>query len=243
MLCVRNPVEVEMRLRELKLWRGSALRIARSGAALLAGVLLSALVPGIDLVAWADEPDPYADAVILVATDNLTDPTYWHTVLVSRPTGAGRHVGVILNRPTDTSLARLFPAHEASRKVQETVFFGGPMTPDLLSAAVRSAQSDDEGVIAFGNDLSLVLKVDAIDAIIEQHPNDARYYVGKVLWRPGELKQEMARGFWKVLPISSEIVFRKEIASLWNELNAAVSMLSASRDAAVDELVLAMSAH
>jgi putative AlgH/UPF0301 family transcriptional regulator len=177
--------------------------------------------------AQADEPDPLQEPVILVATDNLTDPTYWHTVLVSRPTGDGRHVGVILNRPTDTSMARLFPDHEGSRRVRENVFFGGPMAPELLSAAVRDEPQPHDGVISFGERVHLVLKIDVIDSIIEQHPNDARYYIGKVFWRPGELKQEMGRSLWHVLPMSTDIVFRKDVDALWKELNATSSMLSA----------------
>lgn len=189
--------------------------------------------------ACADDPDPFEEPVILVATDNLIDPTYWHTVLVARPTGEGRHVGVILNRPTDTSMARLFPEHAASRKVQENVFFGGPMAPELLSAAVRDEPGLRDGVINFGSKLHLVLEVDVIDAIIEQHPNEARYYMGKVFWRPNELRQEMARNLWYVLPMSDEIVFRKDVDSLWNELNATASMLSARLAVPRDGMALA----
>jgi putative AlgH/UPF0301 family transcriptional regulator len=55
--------------------------------------------------------------------------------------------------------------------------------------------------------------------IIESAPNDARYYVGNVIWRPGELAMELDKGMWTVLPVSNEIVFRKNISGLWKSLN------------------------
>ena len=54
--------------------------------------------------------------------------------------------------------------------------------------------------------------------MIETHPNDARYYVGYVGWRPGELKVEIERGVWSVLSADPEVVFRKDMENLWEEL-------------------------
>ena len=100
----------------------------------------------------------------------------------------------------------------------------------LVRCGIHRADPGDAG-LSFGQQLQLLFRGDAIDALIERHPDEARYFVGKVFWRPGELKQEMARGLWHVLPVSTEIVFRKDTESMWKDLDAAASMLSAGLEA------------
>ena len=66
--------------------------------------------------------------------------------------------------------------------------------------------------------LYLAFRVTTIDEIIETTPNDARYYVGYVAWRPGELRNELDRGLWSVLGADVDTVFRKDTEGLWEEL-------------------------
>ncbi|CAN5264565.1 hypothetical protein BH10PSE17_BH10PSE17_12980 [soil metagenome] len=176
-------------------------------------------------------PDADTTAVILVATDILIDPVYRHTVIVARPAGNGMHVGVILNRPTESSLASLFPSHEPSKNVKENVFFGGPMAQLAVAAVTRSEPSQLDGVLEFKPDLFLVLQAKTIDSIIETAPNTARYYMGNVIWRPGELDSELEKGLWHVMPASADLVFRKNTESLWSELDDDSRLLSARLDA------------
>ena len=64
----------------------------------------------------------------------------------------------------------------------------------------------------------MAFRVNTIDSVIETHPNDARYYVGYVGWRPGELKAEIDRGIWSVLGADLDVVFRKDMEGLWEEM-------------------------
>ncbi|HEU4622818.1 MAG TPA: YqgE/AlgH family protein [Burkholderiaceae bacterium] len=176
----------------------------------------------------ADAPDHSREPVMLVATDRLVDPVYSRTVLIARPIGNQMHVGVILNRKTSSTLAALFPQHEPSKHVEENVFFGGPMSRTAVSCLTQSAPATSEGVVDFGQNLFFVLHVNTIDAIIEKSPNDARYYVGNVVWRPGELDAELERGLWEVLPISPELALRKDVSDLWDELHDDASLVHAS---------------
>ena len=68
-------------------------------------------------------------------------------------------------------------------------------------------------------DLSLAINVKVVDKLIEESPNDARYYVGNVVWRPGELYQEIRRGVWNVLNADPGVVFTKDPEHLWDELS------------------------
>src|SRR6266700_3091411 len=129
-----------------------------------------------------------------------------------------RHVGVIINRPTGRSLASLFPEHVPSKLVHDPVYFGGPMLRQAIFAVVHIDHTPGPGSIQMMKELFLATQGAVVDHIIEQTPNEARYYVGYVAWRPGELSQEVDRGLWYVLDADPELVFRKDPGRLWEEL-------------------------
>jgi len=175
-------------------------------------VLVSSFAPGIARAQLQE------DAMLLVAHPAFRDLEYRQTVLLAAPAPNGGHVGVILNRPTKRSLGSLFPEHEPSKKVVEPVFYGGPFSRGALVALVRSDQTPGGGSVELMNHLYLAFRANTIDHVIETTPNEARYFVGYVGWRPGELKSEIDRGLWSVMNADVETIFRKDTDSLWEEL-------------------------
>ena len=151
---------------------------------------------------------------LLVASPQL-EGLYSRTALLVVPM-QGQHVGFILNRATDLKLATLFPEHAPSAKVVDPVYFGGPEMVESIFAIVRR----DPGVPAlhlFG-DLFVTGNGSAVDRIIEQTPNDARYFVGFVGWQPEELAKELAAGYWLVTEPDAALLFRKDTGAMWEEL-------------------------
>jgi putative transcriptional regulator len=158
------------------------------------------------------------DAIILVAHPAFRDLEYRQTVLIAAPAPNGGHVGVILNRPTRRSLGSLFPEHEPSKKVVEPVFYGGPFSRGALVALVRADEAPGAGSVLLMKNLYLAFRANTIDHVIETTPNEARYFVGYVGWRPGELRGEIDRGLWSVANADLELIFRKDTEGLWEEL-------------------------
>ena len=158
------------------------------------------------------------DAMLLVAHPAFRDLDYRQTVLIAAPAPNGGHIGVILNRPTRRSLGSLFPEHEPSRKVLDPVYYGGPFSRGALVALVRADASPGTGSVPFMKNLYLAFRANIIDRVIESMPNEARYYVGYVGWRPGELRAEIDRGLWSVLSADLDTVFRKDMDGLWEEM-------------------------
>ena len=165
--------------------------------------------------AWAQSQE---DALLLVAHPGFRDAEYRQTVLLAAPAPNGGHVGVILNRPTKRSLGSLFPEHEPSKKVLDPVFYGGPFSRGALVALVRADQAPGSGSVLLMRNLYLAFRANTIDHVIETTPNEARYFVGYVGWRPGELKSEIDRGLWSVIDAQVDTIFRKDTESLWEEL-------------------------
>jgi putative transcriptional regulator len=160
------------------------------------------------------------DAVILVAHPAFRDLEYRQTVLIAAPAPNGGHVGVILNRPTRRSLGSLFPEHEPSKKVADPVYYGGPFSRGALVALVKADNAPGAGSVLLMKSLYLAFRANTIDHVIETTPNEARYFVGYVGWRPGELKSEIDRGLWTVHGADLETIFRKDTDGLWEELQS-----------------------
>ena len=160
-----------------------------------------------------------AGTVLLVAAPNLVDAPYYHTVIIATPVDGDRHIGLIVNRPTRRTLSSLFPEHSPSKAVVEPVFFGGPMSRSAVFALAKGAASNGTGSLKIMPDLSLAINVNVVDKLIEDSPNDARYYVGNIVWRPGELYQEIRRGVWHVMNADPGVVFSKDPEHLWEELS------------------------
>jgi len=178
--------------------------------ALLASALLFAAG-----VASAQSQD---EAILLVAHPAFRDADYRQTVLIAAPAPNGGHVGVILNRPTRRSLGSLFPDHEPSKKVVDPVHYGGPFSRGALVALVKSETTPGPGTVLLMKNLYLAFRANTIDHVIESTPNEARYFVGYVGWRPGELKSEIDRGLWSVQNADIDTIFRKDTEGLWEEL-------------------------
>jgi len=172
-------------------------------------------------VGRVDAPSAGADgdeAIILIAHPQFRDLEYRQTVLIAAPAPNGGHVGVILNRPTRRSLGSLFPEHEPSKKVMDPVFYGGPFSRGALVALVKADRAPGAGSVLLMNNLYLAFRANTIDHVIETTPNEARYFVGYVGWRPGELKSEIDRGLWTVTGADLEVIFRKDTEGLWEEM-------------------------
>lgn len=155
-----------------------------------------------------------AKPLLLVASPELRG-LYSQAALVAIPVD-DRHLGFIVNRATQTRLAGLFPEHAPSVKVAEPVYFGGPVMAQAIFAVVPR-NPGPQGLRLFG-ELFVVSHSDAVDRIIEQTPNEARYFAGFVAWQPGELAREIDRGWWYVAEPEPGLFFRQDTSGVWEEL-------------------------
>ncbi|HYS75425.1 MAG TPA: YqgE/AlgH family protein, partial [Burkholderiales bacterium] len=158
------------------------------------------------------------ETVLLVAKRQFEDPIYGSTIVLARPVAGGGHVGFIVNKPTKMSLAELFPEHEASKKVVDPLFLGGTVNINLVFALVEGRGSRKDGSIRIAPDLFLAYETKAVDRIIESESDHARFFLGLVVWRPGQLDDELDRGLWYVDEPEAKLVLRRKTDGLWEEL-------------------------
>jgi putative transcriptional regulator len=166
------------------------------------------------LGAFAAHAQDLSKPLLLVAAPELEGP-YHRTALLVVPAD-GQHIGFILNRATEATLAALFPGHAPSAKVADPVYFGGPERANALFAVVP--RNPGAPSVRLFEELYLTAQPDAIDRIIEQTPNDARYFVGFVGWRAGELAAELDKGIWFTAEPDAALVFSDDTGSMWEAL-------------------------
>jgi putative transcriptional regulator len=162
--------------------------------------------------------DDVARPVLLVASPKLADTPFRETVLLAVPFQNGEHVGFILNRPTETRLAALFPNHAPSREVKDPVYVGGPVMPQVLFAVVRDADRPAQGAVPLMPGLAVVNGEAAVDSVIEKSPNRARYFAGIMGWRPGELQAQVDEQLWTVRDADPNTVFREDPGTIWPDM-------------------------
>jgi putative transcriptional regulator len=158
-------------------------------------------------------------AFLLVAHPQLQDPNFAATVVLAVRVDEGGPIGVILNRPTTIALESVYPdrADVAGRK--DLVFLGGPVRPDALLFAFRSATRPPQGMLVvediYISGYSLVL-----DELLK-HPENAaeqRFFVGYSGWAEGQLEAEIKQGGWYVLPLDTGAIFRMNPRTMYDHL-------------------------
>jgi len=161
---------------------------------------------------------PSDETMLLVAKRQFKDPIYGSTIVLAKPVQGGGHVGFIVNRPTKMSLSELFPEHEASKKVADPLFLGGTVDMNLVFALVEAQGNRKDGAIRIAPDLFLAYETKSVDRIIESESDHARFFLGMVVWRPGQLDDELDRGLWYVDEPEAKLVLRRKTDGLWEEL-------------------------
>jgi putative transcriptional regulator len=155
------------------------------------------------------------DKPFLLVASPKTTGFYSQAVLVVMPQGA-EHVGFIINRVTRTTVAAAFPDEPHSAKVDEPIYLGGPTNAQALYALVHS--NPGEGSRHLFGEVFVAVGNDALDRIIRESPQKARYFAGFATWGPDELKREIARGAWFTAEADEGTLFHSHPAYMWSAL-------------------------
>lgn len=159
-----------------------------------------------------------SEPVMLVATSALNGSPFEQTVVLAVPLPNGGHIGFIVNKPTSVTLAKLFPDDAAARKVTEPVYFGGTgLLPGVFAITRRAPQGADK-VLPLMPGVVAAIDGATVDRIIETAPNDARYFVGLMLWDEDELEAEVRGNAWELRPADVATVLPTKATGLWNSV-------------------------
>jgi putative transcriptional regulator len=155
--------------------------------------------------------------VMLVAKPELRDELYGAAIIVVAPLGGDQHIGFIVNRSTETKLGSLFPEDDASQKVPDPLYLGGPYATQAIFALLKGQERPGGKSFEVIPGLFAAFDESAIDHIIRSQPGHAKFVAGLVAWQPGELDSEVAKGAWYVVEPDAALAMRKP-DGLWDEV-------------------------
>jgi putative transcriptional regulator len=166
-----------------------------------------------------------SNSFFLVARPGMPDPNFRESVVLVTQDERAQATGVIINRPTDRSLAELLPG-ERFKSFTEPIFFGGPVALQGLFALFRADKLPGEAMTMLPG-LYLALQPDTIDALLKRPPPQIRFFAGYSGWAPGQLRGEIDRGDWLAVEADTDAVFRKDTSKLWQEMVRRASAIRA----------------
>jgi len=146
---------------------------------------------------------------LLIASPGLTDFFRRTVVLVLEHTEEGA-LGVILNRPSETSVDDAVPDLAELRDSDDVVRLGGPVGPESVIVLGRFEDPQEAAAIVL-DDLGLVDPSTGMPDLTA-----SRVYAGHAGWAPGQLDGELEQEAWIVEPATPEDPFAE--GDLWSEV-------------------------
>jgi putative transcriptional regulator len=150
---------------------------------------------------------------LLIASPALVDPNFARTVILITEHNDEGALGVVLNRPSETSVDDVAPELAVVVIDDEPVYIGGPVQPQALVVLAEFADLDAAAWIVVA-DVGFVATQTEGDRL-EQAVRRGRVYAGYSGWGAGQLEGELAEEAWIVEPPLASELFPDDPLALW----------------------------
>ncbi len=150
---------------------------------------------------------------LLIAGPGVLDPNFWRTVVLVVEHSADGALGLVLNRPSETTVAEAVADPERLPELDDQLYVGGPVQPSALIVLAQFDSPGDAALIAF-EDVGVMPSVEDDTVTISR----GRAFAGHAGWGPGQLDSELERGDWILEPARHEDAFTSRALSLWQSV-------------------------
>jgi putative transcriptional regulator len=153
---------------------------------------------------------------LLIAGPGLLDPNFWRTVVLVVEHSEEGAFGLVLNRPSETSVGEAVQQLEELLDASEPLFIGGPVQPSSVIVLGHFEDPSDAALVAFGD-----VGVLGAGASLEEHSaglRSGRAFVGHAGWGAGQLDSELDRGDWILEPARLGDAFSADPRELWSSV-------------------------
>jgi putative transcriptional regulator len=151
---------------------------------------------------------------LLIAIPDLHDINFFRTVVILFQHSAEGASGVILNRPSDVTVAKVW--EEIAKEPSECTDFvniGGPVEGPLIALHTNPVVAETpvlDGVfVSMGRD--------NLNQLVAQSEQQFKIFSGYSGWGPGQLESEIEQGGWLQLPANANHVFDSP-EGLWKQV-------------------------
>jgi putative transcriptional regulator len=154
---------------------------------------------------------------LLIASPTLVDPNFARTVVFMTEHNDEGAMGIVLNRPSETSVESVVP-ELAEIAGGEPVHVGGPVQPEALVLLAEFADPAAAAWIVVA-DVGLASADVDLDELADA-VRRGRVYAGYSGWGPGQLEAEIEVDSWIVeAPLPAEL-FPEDPGTLWSDVLA-----------------------
>jgi putative transcriptional regulator len=151
----------------------------------------------------------------LIAMPAMTDPFFSKTVTYICTHNQDGAMGVIINRHSDITVAKLFEQiqleTESLSLLAKAVHFGGPVQTErgfILHDILPASQDEFNATVIINNEIALTTSKDILEAMASNNanknnvPSKMLIALGYAGWTAGQLEDEMANNAWLSLKTS-----------------------------------------
>ncbi|HVA76230.1 MAG TPA: YqgE/AlgH family protein [Acidimicrobiales bacterium] len=160
---------------------------------------------------------------LLVANPLLPDQNFDRTVvfLIAYNDDDGA-IGVVLNRPSETTVAAPLPRWVHMAASPAVIFVGGPVQHDAVICLARS-HGHPAGAAPPGEWKPVTSDIGTLDLdmdpdVLQSSLSEVRLFAGYAGWASGQLEAEIAAGAWWVVDAEPEDAFCDDPEQLWKSV-------------------------
>ena len=150
---------------------------------------------------------------LLIAGPGLLDPNFWRTVVLIVEHSDEGALGLVLNRPSETTVGEAVSELEELLDLDEPLYVGGPVQPSALIVLAEFDAPGEAALIAF-DDVGVLASGAQEDPALSVRRG--RAFVGHAGWGPGQLDDEVERGDWILEPARHDDAFTGTPLELWS---------------------------
>jgi putative transcriptional regulator len=156
---------------------------------------------------------------LLVAAPSLVDPNFARTVVLLLAHSDQGALGLVLNRPTITSVSSPLPEWEDLASDPAVIFVGGPVSQGTICLArVKPEVSvPSSGYLPLEGALGTV-DLESDPAFVAPWVEALRIFAGYAGWGPGQLEAEIEEGAWWALEAAQDDAFSDDVPNLWKKV-------------------------
>jgi putative transcriptional regulator len=149
---------------------------------------------------------------LLIAGPALLDPNFSRTVVLVVEHSEEGALGLVLNRPSQTTVGEAVSELDELVGTEEPLFIGGPVQQSALIVLAEFEDAQRAAVVAF-EDVGVLGGEDHEDPPPTRR---GRAFAGHAGWGPGQLESELQRGDWILEPARREDAFSPVPDRLWS---------------------------
>ncbi len=148
---------------------------------------------------------------LLIAHPSLLDPNFRRSVvyITAHDAEEGSH-GIIINRPTDNTVADLLPTEDMGVLANLPVFIGGPVGQDQLTFAVFRRQSTSDII-----ECKAHLEIEEARELVGKRLTSVRAFIGYAGWSKGQLESELGQKSWITRAPERDMLDPKKAREIW----------------------------